>query len=213
MARSKTPAAGGRSFLQQVAFEGTGAVQPNSRHRSHWRRVPPPSPGFAPVAPRSLNGPVFSRSARRFLEQQSTEPPLGEPQQEPARQPQQQCRLSCCQHALRRSRQDHGPAGREHNERSGPFMMSTVGAASRGAPDTTAAPALGDARAPAGAAGLIARVRAPQRVIAGLDPAIHAALARARTRCDAPVAAGQYGCAPRNDGARHNSKMSERSAP
>jgi ABC transporter transmembrane region 2 len=67
------------------------------------------------LAPRCLNGPVFPRSARWFLEQQSTEPPLGEPQQEPTRQPQQQHRFPCCQHALRPSHRDHGRDGCARN--------------------------------------------------------------------------------------------------
>jgi hypothetical protein len=56
-------------------------------------------------------GHVFPRSARRFVEQRSTQPPLGEPQQEPPRQPQQQGRLPGCQHALCRSCRDQGPDG------------------------------------------------------------------------------------------------------
>ena len=62
--------------------------------------------------PRSLDGPLSPCSSRRFLEQQSTEPPLGKPQQEQSRQSEQQQRVPCREYAFRQSPVDHGRLGR-----------------------------------------------------------------------------------------------------
>lgn len=51
------------------------------------------------TSPGSLAGPLSSRASRRFLGPQSNEPPLGEPQQERHRKPQQQQRFPRGQHA------------------------------------------------------------------------------------------------------------------
>ena len=61
-------------------------------------------------APEAWTAPCRCRP-RRFLEQQSGQPPLGGPQQEQHRQPEQQPRLPGRPHAFRRSRRRHGRAG------------------------------------------------------------------------------------------------------
>ena len=66
-------------------------------------------------APWSLNGPLSPCRPRRFLEQQSTEPPLGQPQQEHHRQPEQQPLLPVGQNVFRQSCRDHGPGRRALN--------------------------------------------------------------------------------------------------
>ena len=53
----------------------------------------------ATATPGGLAGPLSPRVARRRLEQQSEEPPLGQPQQERCRQPEQQRRVPCREHA------------------------------------------------------------------------------------------------------------------
>ncbi|MBU1212610.1 MAG: RNA-directed DNA polymerase [Alphaproteobacteria bacterium] len=67
---------------------------------------------FDPRRTRSLNGPLSPCGPRRFLEQHSTEPPLRQPQQEHHRQPEQQPRFPCREHAVSQNRRDHGFAGR-----------------------------------------------------------------------------------------------------
>ena len=67
--------------------------------------------GWFQPNPRGLNGPVSPCGPRRFLEQQSTEPPLCKPQQEHHRQPEQQPRLPVGQNVFRQSCRDQGPGG------------------------------------------------------------------------------------------------------
>jgi RNA-directed DNA polymerase len=55
---------------------------------------------FDPRRAGRLNGPLSPCRPRRFLEQQSTEPPLRQPQQEHHRQPEQQPGLPCREHAF-----------------------------------------------------------------------------------------------------------------
>jgi RNA-directed DNA polymerase len=68
--------------------------------------------GVYDPAQRSLDGPLSPCCPRRFLEQQSTEPPLGQPQQEHHRQSEQQLGFPCREHAVSQSRRDQGFAGR-----------------------------------------------------------------------------------------------------
>ncbi len=62
-------------------------------------------------APEAWTAPCRPRRPRRLLEQQSRQPPLGGPQQEQHRQPEQQPRLPGRPYAFRRSRRRHGGAG------------------------------------------------------------------------------------------------------
>ena len=59
----------------------------------------------------ALIDPLFPRSSRRFLEQQSRQPPRGPAQQQPTGQPQQQPGLPFGEHDYRQSWGDHGPLG------------------------------------------------------------------------------------------------------
>jgi len=90
-----------------------GAWNAHADHADTWRLRHAIFRGgrFDPAkSPRSLDGP--SRRPRRFLEQQSRQPPLGEPQQEQHQQPEQQPWFPGRPHASRRSRRHHGGSGR-----------------------------------------------------------------------------------------------------
>jgi hypothetical protein len=84
-----------------------------------------PTSVMVPVAASgSLTVPLSPRPARRFLEQQIEEPALGQPQQEQSRQPEQQQRVPCGQHALEpeparsRTRRECGRASRDGHDES-----------------------------------------------------------------------------------------------
>lgn len=62
--------------------------------------------------PRSLDGPLSPCSARRFVEQQTTEPPIGKSEQEQQRQPQLQQRFSFREYAFRQNSDDQDRLGR-----------------------------------------------------------------------------------------------------
>lgn len=68
--------------------------------------------------PRSLDGPLSPCSARRFVEQQTTEPPIGKSEQEQQRQPQLQQRFSFREYAFRQNSDDQDRLGRALRSRA-----------------------------------------------------------------------------------------------
>jgi retron-type reverse transcriptase len=103
--------------IHRAAIEAKiGAWIAYAEHADTWRlRHAIFEGGWFQPRPLKPERPLSARCPRRFLEQQSTEPPRRQPQQEHHRQPEQQHRFPVGQNVLRQNRRDHGPGGRALN--------------------------------------------------------------------------------------------------
>ena len=114
-----------RSWVAHAEHANTWRLRQSIFRASRFRDVGKPPTGERDGATLRTTGPGHPRPrfAGRFVEQQTQEPPLGEPQQEHHRQTEQQQRLPCGPHAqLPEPATSRG--GRASGERPGVAMLS-----------------------------------------------------------------------------------------